>query len=60
MLPVPREPARVKAQIGLVQRVAQKPHEPRGAPRVGVSLFAVPVKVRAFGTFPVRAFGLVP
>jgi arylformamidase len=28
-------------------------------PERGVRFFAVPVKVRAFGTFPVRAFGLV-
>ena len=28
-------------------------------PDTGFSFFAVPVKVRAFGTFPVRAFGLV-
>jgi arylformamidase len=29
-------------------------------PDVGFRFFAVPVKVRSFGTFPVRAFGLVP
>lgn len=28
-------------------------------PGSGFRIFAVPVKVRAFGTFPVRAFGLV-
>jgi arylformamidase len=29
-------------------------------PDAGFRFFAVPVKVRAFGTFPVRAFGIVP
>ena len=29
-------------------------------PDNGFKFFAVPVKVRGFGTFPVRAFGLVP
>lgn len=29
-------------------------------PDQGFRFFAVPVKVKAFGTFPVRAFGLVP
>jgi arylformamidase len=29
-------------------------------PDAGFRFFAVPVKVKAFGTFPVRAFGLVP
>jgi kynurenine formamidase len=29
-------------------------------PDVGFKFFAVPVKVRLFGTFPVRAFGIVP
>jgi arylformamidase len=29
-------------------------------PDTGFKFFAVPVKVRNFGTFPVRAFGLVP
>lgn len=29
-------------------------------PDTGFRFFAVPVKVRGFGTFPVRAFGLVP
>jgi arylformamidase len=29
-------------------------------PDAGFRFFAVPVKVRGFGTFPVRAFGLVP
>ena len=29
-------------------------------PEAGFKFFAVPVKVRRFGTFPVRAFGLVP
>jgi len=29
-------------------------------PDAGFKFFAVPVKVRQFGTFPVRAFGLVP
>lgn len=29
-------------------------------PASGFRFFAVPVKVRAFGTFPVRAFGIVP
>ena len=29
-------------------------------PRQGARFFAVPVKVRAFGTFPVRAFALLP
>jgi kynurenine formamidase len=29
-------------------------------PDGGLRFFAVPVKVKAFGTFPVRAFGLVP
>jgi arylformamidase len=29
-------------------------------PESGFKFFAVPVKVRRFGTFPVRAFGLVP
>jgi kynurenine formamidase len=28
-------------------------------PDNGFKFFAVPVKVRGFGTFPVRAFGLV-
>jgi kynurenine formamidase len=28
-------------------------------PRRGLKFFAVPVKVRAFGTFPVRAFAIV-
>ncbi len=28
-------------------------------PRRGFKFFAVPVKVRAFGTFPVRAFGII-
>jgi len=28
-------------------------------PDSGFKFFAVPVKVRLFGTFPVRAFGLV-
>ena len=28
-------------------------------PEEGSRFFAVPVKVKAFGTFPVRAFGLV-
>jgi kynurenine formamidase len=27
-------------------------------PDTGFRFFAVPVKVRAFGTFPVRAFGV--
>jgi kynurenine formamidase len=27
-------------------------------PDTGVRFFAVPVKVKAFGTFPVRAFGI--
>ncbi|MFW6098247.1 MAG: cyclase family protein [Chloroflexota bacterium] len=31
----------------------------RALPDDGFKFFAVPVKVRAFGTFPVRAFGLV-
>jgi arylformamidase len=30
-----------------------------GLPDEGFRFFAVPVKVRAFGTFPVRAFGIV-
>lgn len=30
------------------------------APDRGASFFAVPVKVRAFGTFPVRAFAMTP
>jgi kynurenine formamidase len=30
-----------------------------GLPESGFKFFAVPVKVRAFGTFPVRAFGLL-
>src|SRR6266480_5177378 len=29
-------------------------------PDAGFKFFAVPVKVRRFGTFPVRAFGLIP
>ena len=29
-------------------------------PDLGFKFFAVPVKVRGFGTFPVRAFGLIP
>jgi kynurenine formamidase len=29
-------------------------------PDQGFKFFAVPVKVKSFGTFPVRAFGLVP
>jgi len=29
-------------------------------PEAGFKFFAVPVKVRRFGTFPVRAFGLIP
>ena len=29
-------------------------------PDAGFKFFAVPVKVKRFGTFPVRAFGLVP
>jgi len=32
----------------------------RDLPASGFKFFAVPVKVRQFGTFPVRAFGLVP
>jgi hypothetical protein len=28
-------------------------------PNVGFRFFAVPAKVKAFGTFPVRAFGLI-
>lgn len=32
----------------------------KALPDDGFKFFAVPVKVRAFGTFPVRAFGLVP
>ena len=31
-----------------------------GLPEAGFRFFAVPVKVRGMGTFPVRAFGLVP
>ncbi|HYH82158.1 MAG TPA: cyclase family protein [Longimicrobium sp.] len=31
-----------------------------GVPDAGFRFFAVPVKVKAFGTFPVRAFALVP
>jgi kynurenine formamidase len=32
----------------------------RDLPNDGFKFFAVPVKVRKFGTFPVRAFALVP
>lgn len=32
----------------------------RELPSSGFKFFAVPVKIRKFGTFPVRAFGLVP
>lgn len=32
----------------------------RDLPDSGFKFFAVPVKVRQFGTFPIRAFGLVP
>jgi len=32
----------------------------RDLPDSGFRFFAVPVKIRQFGTFPVRAFGLVP
>jgi kynurenine formamidase len=31
----------------------------KGLPDDNFRFFAVPVKVKAFGTFPVRAFGLV-
>ena len=31
-----------------------------GLPEAGFRFFAVPVKVKGMGTFPVRAFGLVP
>jgi arylformamidase len=32
----------------------------RDLPDTGFKFFAVPVKVKGFGTFPVRAFGIVP
>jgi len=32
----------------------------RELPETGFRFFAVPVKIRKFGTFPVRAFGIVP
>ena len=44
------------ADIPIVEHLTQL----QRLPQVGARFFAVPVKVRAFGTFPVRAFALLP
>jgi kynurenine formamidase len=43
------------AAIPIVEHLTRLADLPAG----GFKFFAVPVKVRAMGTFPVRAFGLV-
>lgn len=45
----------LKAGIPIVEHLCNL----GGVPAGGFKFFAVPVKVKAFGTFPVRAFGLV-
>jgi kynurenine formamidase len=45
----------LRAEIPIVEHLTRL----HTLPDTAFSFFAVPVKVRAFGTFPVRAFGLV-
>jgi arylformamidase len=45
----------LRAGIPIVEHLARLD----SLPEAGFRFFAVPVKVRAFGTFPVRAFGIV-
>jgi kynurenine formamidase len=45
----------LKADIPIVEHLCQL----EALPESGYRFFAVPVKVKEFGTFPVRAFALV-
>jgi kynurenine formamidase len=45
----------LRAEIPIVEHLTGL----EALPAAGARFFAVPVKVRAFGTFPVRAFGIV-
>lgn len=45
----------LKADIPIVEHMCNL----SALPRSGFRFFAVPVKVKAFGTFPVRAFGII-
>jgi kynurenine formamidase len=45
----------LKAEIPIVEHMCRLDHLPDGP----FIFFAVPVKVKGFGTFPVRAFAIV-
>lgn len=51
----PAHTALLRADVPIVEHLCNLDALPRG----GYRFFAVPVKVRAFGTFPVRAFAVV-
>jgi kynurenine formamidase len=46
----------LKANVPVVEHLCNLESLPDG----GFKFFAVPVKVKGFGTFPVRAFGIIP